>query len=186
MAFFLCGVAKAQTSSRPVPKNVEHPEDPFAGDYRPPVVKELGTSAGQVRVIGLLGARLAAGTQPVGQGTVEFMTLPILGLRLSSTLALGSEDPSSLFFAIGPSLHFFPYRRLDVSMFAEVGPARFALDHGAAWSPMLSTGASLDLAISGYWFLRLEGHLAWAVYDGGGEAVTLFDPGGTLGIGFGI
>lgn len=163
------------------------PPDPFAGEYRPPVADEVGTAAGQVRVIGAAGVRATGGAQLLGQTTLEIMTLAIAGVRLSSPLSSGSDDPSLVAWKLGPSLHLLPYRRIDVSLFMEAGAALLSPFSGdRQWTPVVSGGLGFDLSLSTYWFVHAEASLDWLRADVGGASDAVWAPGALLGIGFGL
>jgi len=176
------GNPSSESESR---ESVVVPPDPFAHDYRRPVATELGTTAGQIRSIASLGVRDMGERQMLAHGTLELMSVAILGIRFSSAIAAGSE-PSVINLSVGPSLHLLPYRRIDISAFFEAGPARFSLADGSDWSPMLTSGIALDVSLSSYWFARLEVHGAWSVYVDEQQAENYRALGATLGIGLSL
>ena len=190
LALLGAGLLVALLSSSAIaapPASRPYPPDPFAERYRPPEASQVGTAAGQVRLLLAAGSLLIDGPQIGVQATAEFMTFAFLGVRLSTlgtAARLDSAGPATWSWKAGPSLHFLPYRRVDLGLFLEAGPA--ALDpfgDHSAWAPLLDIGATLDVSLSSFWLLRLEGNLGWGVYERGGEAATYFGPGFLLGVG---
>jgi hypothetical protein len=165
-----------------------HPPDPFAGSYALPRARELGTTAGQFRMIG--SAMIVAGRtgiQPGLHGTLELMTYPYLSFRgsLQTTLAAPSGEPSPVFVAkTGPSLHVLPYRRVDLSFFFEGGVAvANATKHDRAPLAVASPGATLELWLSHWALLRVEGHVDCGSYARAGEAIKYVRFGALFGVG---
>jgi hypothetical protein len=181
--FAICAAAPAfgagASSSEP------HPPDPFAQEYRPPVPKEVGTAAGQVR---LLGAAGAFGIDPelVLQATVEQMTSEYLGMRLTAagTVTRRSAAPTLVSARVGPSLHLLPYRRADLTLFFEGGGGGIdLLGSDRTWMPVVAPGTALDLALGPSFVVHLEGQLVWGIYARQGAARTFFAPTAVVGLG---
>jgi hypothetical protein len=167
----------------------EHPPDPFAGEYRLPQKRELGTAAGQFRILGSGTLGLGGKGPEVGlTGTLELMTFAYLGLR--GTLAAPVYRPEHVPFVgaarVGPSLHLLPYRRVDLSVFCEGGAATvapFTSKHTAM--PMLSPGGTIEVWLDTWLLLRAEGRIDWGVYDAG-RARTYLRFVGALGLGLAL
>jgi hypothetical protein len=145
----------------------QHAPDPFEGEYRLPAEREVGTTAGQFRIVGagLLG--LGRGARDLGlTGTLELMTFAYLGVRgtlRSSVVTDGA--PFVLAARVGPSLHLLPYRRVDVSLFFEGGAA--LVEPGTrrkTGMPVIAPGLSLEVWLSSWALLRLEGSIDWGIY----------------------
>jgi hypothetical protein len=144
-----------------------HPPDPFADQYVVPEERDVGTAAGQLRAVGSpLVAVGRAGPELGFQGTLEVMTLAYLGLRstLAWTALRPSGEPMVLAGTIGPSLHLFPYRPVDLSFFFEGGFAGVDLTGQATAMPIVSPGLTLDVWLTSWAFLRAEGRLDWGIY----------------------
>jgi hypothetical protein len=165
------------------------PADPFAGSYELPRERELGATAGQFRAIG--SVLLAAGGKALERGvhgTLELMTFPYLSVRGSLQLAFASEEPTPVFMAkTGPSLHVLPYRRVDLSLFFEGGVAVMNTtkrDH----APMVvaAPGATFEVWLSHWAFLRVEGHGDCGFYAQAGQAMKYFRYSTLLGVGLAI
>jgi hypothetical protein len=167
--------------------DLSYPEDPFAKEYRPPVPKEVGTAAGQVRIIGSAGLAYATGSELALQGTLEAMTFSVLGVRVSTaaTATRRSSDPRVWSFLVGPSLHVLPYRRIDIALFVEGGVALVdPFADGSTQMPLVRSGVALQIFLSGIWFLQLETAVAWGVFDRGGAPAHY--TGGSFLFGVGI
>lgn len=149
------------------PARAEHPPDPFAREYEVPADRDVGAAAGQFRAIGsgLVGYG-RPGAELGLHGTLELMTFAYLGVRasLESTLLRPAGDPMLLSGKVGPSLHLFPYRRVDVSLFFEGGVAGVDLTGSATAMPILSPGGTLEIWVAPWAFLRGEAHLDWGIY----------------------
>lgn len=171
---------------RAAPVAAPYPADPFADEYASPEAeKEVGTAAGQLRCSSAAGA---AGpiADPTLLGTIEIMPHAHLGVRASSALQLSgrSGDPAPWAFRVGPSLHLLPYRRVDLAVFFEGGPAIADLFVSAPKvSPMVVFGAELSLALSPLFFVKLQGELGWATFDDEGSARRYLRPALFLGLG---
>jgi hypothetical protein len=129
--------------------------------------RDVGTTAGQLRAVG--GGLVAVGHDgpEVGlQGTLELMTLAYLGVRssLEWTALRPSGEPMLLAGKIGPSLHLFPYRPVDLSFFFEAGFAGVDLTGQATAMPIVSPGGTLEVWLAPWVFLRGEAHLDWGIY----------------------
>ena len=136
----------------------DHPPDPFAAEYQPEPSREVGVGAGQIRAIALGGF---TGFDATVRGTLEYTPSPYFGLRASTEAQLTRLNgaPRPLSFRAGIGVHFLPYRRADLGLWFEAGPALF--DFGSP-VPLLVGGASLELALSAVLFIRLEAQLGWA------------------------
>jgi len=161
------GSARADAASDLRPA-ASHPPDPFANEYVVPEARETGTTAGQFRMVasGLVGIG-RAGWELGLAGTLELMTYAYLGVRgsLQANILRPSGEPFVFAAKTGPSLHLFPYRPVDVSLFFEAGVAAvdpFA-DHAAAM-PVVSPGGTVEIWLGQALFLRAEGHIDWGIY----------------------
>jgi hypothetical protein len=153
-----------------VPVRAEHPPDPFAREYEIPTDRDVGTAAGQFRAVGSgLVAYGRPGPELGLQGTLELMTFAYLGVRasLESTLLRPGGDPMLFAGKVGPSLHLFPYRRVDLSLFFEAGVAGIDLTGNATAMPILSPGGTLEIWVAPWAFLCGEAHLDWGIYGSG-------------------
>lgn len=163
-----------------------HPPDPFASAYEPPVAEEVGTAAGQLHIRALGGGSWRKGAALAGQGTLEWMTSSFVGTRLSSRalVALDDRDPDLWVLGAGSSLHLLPYRPVDVALFGGGGVAFVDLrDDSRTVMPVIDAGIGLDVALSSYWTLHLEGLLQWGIADRDGEARSYFQPVALAGLG---
>jgi len=167
----------------PLDLNLPHPADPFASEYQPPVAREVGPGAGQLRLFALGGA--TSSPDLLGQLTVESMHLSILALRGSLELeltTLGPAHPHLGSARIGVALHFVPYHRVDFSLFVDAGVAAadlFTSQRRAA--PVVVAGGAIELALTSHLFLRAEGQVQWAVLPLSGSLVR---GAGLLGLGW--
>ncbi|MGD0525026.1 MAG: hypothetical protein ABSE49_07775 [Polyangiaceae bacterium] len=145
----------------------QHPADPFAREYEVPREEDVGAAAGQFRAIGsgLVGYG-RPGAELGLHGTLELMTFAYVGVRasLESTLLRPGGDPMLLAGKIGPSLHLFPYRRVDLSVFFEAGVAGIDLTGNATAMPIVSPGGTLEIWVAPWAFLCGEAHLDWGIY----------------------
>lgn len=175
-----CPIARAQQDS-----------DPFAASYELPRERELGTTAGQFRTIGsalLVFSR--AGVSPGLHGTLELLTFPYLSFRgsLQTTVAAPGSEPLPVFAAkTGPSLHVLPYRRVDLSFFFEGGVAVVNATKGdRAPMAVASPGATFELWLSYWAFLRLEAHVDCGFYAQDAAARKYVRVGTAFGVGLAI
>jgi hypothetical protein len=117
------------------------------------------------------------------------MTYAYLGVRgsLQANIARPSGEPFVLAAKMGPSLHLFPYRPFDLSLFFEAGVAGvdpFA-DHGTAM-PVVSPGGTLEAWLAPSVFLRAEGHIDWGIYEAAGAPRSYLRFVGVGGLGFAL
>lgn len=161
------------------------PPDPLAAQYEVPRATEVGTTAGQVRIFGLAGGAYGVAGSLAGQGTVELMTIPWIGVRSSSTLTIPfARDPQLWSFRVGPSLHFLPYHRVDFSLFFEGGFALVDVTKDARTvMPAIASGGSLDVALTSYVVFRIEGLAHLGIADRSGVAQDYAHAVGLLGLG---
>ncbi len=161
--------------------------DPFAEEFAPPVAAQLGTAAGQVRLIAGGGLIHAWPPDLALFGTVEWMARAFIGLRASGQVAVSrfGGGPHLLSGRLGPSLHFAPYHRVDFSLFFEGGIAGWELgERQRSALPIAVGGGAFDIALNPYLALHLEGALTWGVRtDGGGHFVT---PSAWLGLAYAL
>lgn len=168
-----------------------HPEDPFAGHYQLPDEQETGATAGQFRMIGsLMLVAGEKGIEPGLHGTLELLTYAYLSVRgsLQTTIAAPSGEPLPVFMAkVGPSLHILPYRRVDLSLFFEGGVAVIgATKADGAPMAVASPGASFELWLTHWAFMRLEGHVDCGSYAQDGLANKYVRFGALTGIGIAL
>jgi hypothetical protein len=150
-----------------VPARAAHPPDPFASEYVVPADRDVGTTAGQFRMIGSGLVGIGADSPQLGlQGTLELMTLAYLGVRstLEWTALRPSGEPMLLAGKVGPSLHLLPYRPVDVSLFFEGGIAGIDLTGQATAMPIISPGMTFQVWLASWAFLQAEGHLDWGIF----------------------
>jgi hypothetical protein len=161
------------------------PADPFAGEYRPPHVTEVGTTAGQIRIFASAGALLDSGPSLAEQGTLELMTIPWVGVRASSLVAIPFRgDPQLASFRLGPSFHLFPYRRFDLSLFFDGGPALVDIaTTQRTVMPVLGAGATFEIALSTLFVLHVEGLAHGGIADRQGVAREYIAPVALVGLG---
>jgi hypothetical protein len=144
-----------------------HPPDPFASQYVVPDERDVGTASGQFRAVaGGLVALGRAGAEVGAQGTLELMASAYLGVRASLewTALRPTGEPMLLAGKLGPSLHLLPYRPVDLSFFFEAGVAGVDLTGRATAMPIVTPGAALEVWLTGWAFLRAEGHVDWGIY----------------------
>jgi hypothetical protein len=168
----------------------DHPPDPFAGEYRLPRAREVGTTAGQFRMIGSGVLALGGSAPELGlHGTLELMTFAYLGVRgsLQTTVLHADDEPLVAAARVGPSLHLLPYRRVDVSLFFEGGAAlvKPRSTHLTAM-PVLAPGLTLEVWLASWALIRLEGHLEWGLYEAPPEASRYLRYVGLMGLGFAL
>jgi hypothetical protein len=167
-----------------------HPADPFADEYAMPKKRQVGTTAGQFRMVGSGMITLGGKGSGFGvHGGLELMTFPYLGVRgsLQTTFAGPSSEPLVFAAKAGPSFHLLPYRRVDLSLFFEGGVAVVEpTKPDSTPMPMFSPGGTLELWMSHFSFLRLEGRLDWGLYDRAGQAQLYRRFGGLFGLGIAI
>jgi hypothetical protein len=161
------------------------PPDPFAAEYAPPKSIEVGTAANQLRLLGSAGGLVEQGLGAAAQGTMELMTIPWIGVRGSSLVTIPfTNGPQLLGARLGPSLHLLPYQRVDLGSFFEGGAALVDVTKSShAWMPVVAGGLTLDLAVTSFLVVHLEGYLQAGIADRGGRADVLFHPVGLLGLG---
>jgi hypothetical protein len=178
----LVPVLFADTTAGPT---VATPADPFADQYRPPRVTEVGTTAGQLRFLASAGGMIDSGPSLAGQGTFELMTIPWIGVRASTLVTVPlRNDPQLVSFRLGPSFHVFPYKRFDLSLFFDAGPALVDIATSQRTvMPVLGAGATFEIALSSYFVLHFEGLLHGGIADRGGVAHEYIGPVALAGLG---
>jgi hypothetical protein len=185
------GAAAAQEeSSASHWDQVEVPVDPFAGEYRLPRERELGTAAGQFRIIGSL-MLVSGGNEPrFGlHGTLELMTFAYLGVRGSLESTLTGDSADALLFAAkaGPSLHVLPYRPIDLSLFFEAGIAVVEpTSKHSTPMPVLGPGGTFEVWLSHGVFLRCQVHMDWGIYQQGEQGRRYKTWASLLGLGIAL
>lgn len=164
---------------------VATPADPFADEYRPPHETELGTSAGQLRFLASAGGMIDSGASLAGQGTFELMTIPWIGVRASTLVTAPlRNDPQLVSFRLGPSFHLLPYRRFDLSLFFDAGPALVDVATSQRTvMPVLAAGLTFEIALSSLFVLHFEGLVHGGVADRQGVAHEYVGPVGLMGLG---
>jgi hypothetical protein len=172
------------------PARADHPADPFAAEYRVPGAREVGTTAGQFRIVGsgLLGVG-RGGTELGLHGTLELMTFAYLGVRgsLQSSVLAADRAPFVLAARVGPSLHLLPYRRVDLSLFCEGGAA--LVEPGTkrqTGMPVIAPGLTLEIWLASWALIRLEGRIDWGVYEAHEQARGYLRYVGLSGLGFAL
>ncbi len=167
--------------------------DPLAREYDPPRVREVGATAGQVRVVATVGAGIQNGLHLAGLGTLEFMTIPWVGLRMSSLLTIPLNTGSSgtgaqlWVFRMGPSLHLLPHKRVDLSLLFDGGVALVDIGKDTRTvMPAISPGAAFDVWLSSAFFLRFEGTIDIGIADRANAARVYVTPLGFFGLGIGL
>jgi hypothetical protein len=171
----------------PSTARADHPPDPFADAYRPPVAEEVGTGAGQTRLAIALGAAGFEGAEMLGQTIVEQMTIAFIGVRLVSSLVIAKPKDAHTVasFHIGTGLHLLPYRMIDLGLYVEGGLATVDPFNGnRALMPEVAGGLTIDIAFDPYWFLRLEGDTTWGVLRRDNAALERLRFAGIAGIGY--
>lgn len=166
-----------------------HPPDPFASQYVVPAERDVGTTAGQFRMIGSGLVGIGADSPELGlQGTLELMTVAYLGVRssLEWTALRPSGEPMLLAGKVGPSLHLLPYRPVDVSFFFEGGIAGIDLTGKATAMPIVSPGMTFQIWLASWAFLQAEGHLDWGIFATDGAARGYLRAMGLGGLGIAI
>jgi hypothetical protein len=164
-----------------------YPADPFAGDYELPVAREVGTTAGQFRIIGSGLMNLGGESPALGlHGTLELMTFAYLGVRGSLQTTLFGPNAEPLVFAAkaGASLHLLPYHLVDLSVFFEGGVG--VVDPTKSNStpmPLVSPGGTFEVWLSDWAFVHSEGHVDWGLYERASAAHKYLRFGGLLGLG---
>ena len=144
-----------------------HPPDPFAAQYVVPQDDDVGTAAGQVSAFAGGVLALGRGGAELGaQGTLELMATAYLGVRssLAWTALRPTGEPMVLAGTLGPSVHLFPYRPVDLSFFFEAGFAGVDLTGQPTAMPLASPGMALEVWLTGWAFVRGEGRLDWGIY----------------------
>lgn len=162
--------------------------DPFAHEYAVPKSSEVGTTAGQVRVFSSAGGQYDEAPQLFARPTLEVMTIPQLGFQWSSIIAIGLDEHDLVGSVLGSTLHFLPYRRLDLSAGFAGGAALInPFSDERQWTPVVVTTLALDVWLSSYWFLRAESGSTWTKYSvDAAPASNRLVPYFTLGIGLGL
>jgi hypothetical protein len=170
----------------------DHPPDPYADEYRLPVARELGSTAGQFRIV----PSLALGVDPRDggldyglAGTLELMTFAYLGVRGTLAMAILRPEGAPFVFSAkaGPSLQLLPYRRVGLTLFFEGGIA--AVDSRTKHSfatPIVSPGGTLELWFASSAFVRAQAHLDWAAFEAKGAPETYLRVVGLLGLGLAL
>jgi hypothetical protein len=164
-------------------------EDPFAAEYAPPRPVTIGTSAGQFRIFGGGGGFIGHGIGLAGQGTLELMTLPWIGVRSSSMLTIPFDhDPQLWAFRLGPSLHVLPYHRVDLSIFSEGGFSLVDITRSGKRTimPVIAGGGSFDIFATTFLVIRMEGLLQIGIADRHGKAEEVINPVGLVGLGLAL
>ncbi|MCA9524451.1 MAG: hypothetical protein KC609_25970 [Myxococcales bacterium] len=152
-----------------------YPEDPFSGEYRPPKARELGTTAGQVRLACNLGAQVNKSPQLLVQCGAEVMTWAFLGIRATTLFTakrFGHSSPHAFALRVGPSIHVIPFSRVDLAAFFE-GGAQAIEPFGKTWMAVIAGGLTFTISLSSYWFVQLEGQVSWGVYKKQGQGQHL-------------
>jgi hypothetical protein len=155
-----------------------------------PEARDVGTTAGQVRLIAspVLGVA-SEGTNLGGRLTIELMTIAAIGIRSSvqADLLHSASDPGLFAARIGPSLHLLPYRRFDLSLFVEGGGAIVDPPAGGAYLvPTLSPGIDVDVWLTSSWFVSAESHADWLSLAGPGNGHAYLRVSATAGLGVGF
>ncbi len=167
-----------------------YPEDPFAASYHMPRVRQVGTTAGQFRMIGAALLHPGGAGPELGlHGTLELMTFAYLGVRgsLQTTLFGPSSEPLVFAAKAGASLHLLPYRRVDLSLFFEGGVGVIdPIKPGNTPMPLVSPGVSFEVWLSHWAFLYGEVHLDWGIYERATLAQKYLRVGALLGIGIAL
>ncbi len=170
--------------------NVSYPEDPFADSYRMPRKRELGTVAGQFRMIGTALVNPRGADSELGlHGTLELMTFAYLGVRGSLQTTLFKPHDVPLVFAAkaGAALHVLPYRRVDLSFYFEGGVGVVApTKPNSAPMPLCSPGLTFDIWLSHWAFLHTDVHLDWGIYERANAAHNYVRVGTLLGLGIAL
>ena len=157
------------------------PTYPFPEEYVVPKANEVGTTAGQLRIRGLLGGTYGSvlgsrqGAAFAMQSVIEGMLTSAVGLRATSYASIPFDTaPQILAGRFGPSLHFLPYRRLDVGMFFDAGLATLDLFRAnRTLLPMLGGGLTLDYSLSSFFALHGELSGQGGIADEGAARVVL-------------
>ncbi len=193
LSWALASAAQEPGSQAPADKPVwatPHPADPFAGEYVMPKKRQIGTTSGQFRMVGSGMFTLGGKGPGFGlHGNLELMTFPYLGVRgsLQTTVVSANREPLVFAAKAGPSFHLLPYRRVDLSLFFEGGVAVVQPTKPESTPmPIFSPGGTLELWLSHYAFLRLEGRLDWGIYERGDAARIYRRFGGLFGLGIAI
>lgn len=169
------------TLSAPALADAPTPPYPFPEEYVVPKAEELGTAAGQIRVRGFLGGTYgtALGSRhglALGMaGVVEGMLTPMVGLRATGFASIPFDaGPQILAARFGPSVHFLPYRRVDLGLFCDAGFATLDLFRAnRTLFPMLGGGLTLDYALSSFFALHGELSGQGGIADEGAARVIL-------------
>lgn len=168
-------------------RGADYPADPFADAYRAPIAEEVGTGAGQTRLMLLGGVAGFQGAEILGLTTVEQMTIAFIGVRVTSSLVIAkpAQAQTVASLRVGPSLHLLPYRVLDVGIYVEGGLA--TVDPFAArrlLMPEVAGGLTVDLSFDPYWFVRLGGDAVWGVASRDGAGAERLRFSAVLGLGY--
>jgi hypothetical protein len=170
--------------------HADHPPDPFAAEYRVPEAREVGTTAGQLRIVGSGVVGVGRGGSELGlAGTLELLTFAYLGVRgtLETSVLPPDDGPFVMSARVGPSLHLLPYRRIDVALFFEAGAALLEpRTRHKTGMPVLAPGLGLDIWLASWATIRVEGHLDWGIYELRDEARSYLRFAGQCGLGFAL
>ena len=166
------------------------PAYPFPEEYVVPQADEVGTTAGQFRARALMGGTLAAELgqrNGIGLGmqtVVEGMLTSVVGLRGTGFASIPFDSsPQILAARLGPSVHFLPYRRLDVGIFSDAGLATLDLFRAnRTLYPVLGAGMTMDYALSSFFALHLEFSGQAGIADQGAARVIVLGS-GLVGLG---
>ncbi len=165
---------------------------PLEAEYEVPAAKEVGTTAGQLRIRGMAGGGLIASirersTASVAlEGVIEKMFAPWIGLRASGFISVPFDGQLQLISArLGPSVHFLPYRAVDVGLFFDGGFATLDLftDIRTAMA-MLGSGTTLDVYVTSSVAIHFEGLLQGGIASRNGDARVILMPSLLTGLGF--
>lgn len=157
------------------------PPYPFPEEYVVPQATEVGTTAGQIRARGFLGGTYGAelaqrhGPGLALQSVFEGMLTSVIGLRGTGFANIPFDASPQIFAArFGPSVHFLPYRRLDVGLFSDAGLATLDLFRAnRTLFPLLGGGATLDYSLTSFLAMHLELSGQGGIADQGAARVIL-------------
>lgn len=153
-----------------------YPENPFASDHVLVEENEVGAAPGQVQAF-ILGALVSGGghddTYLGGKIGNDKILNEYAGVRFSVYQDVIESDGDSLDFAVtsfrmGPSFHFFPYRRIDMGVYGEGGLAVVDLVNGktSTKAPEIVTGGFITYHVDSAFFIQAELERSWCNLDG--------------------
>jgi hypothetical protein len=169
----------APTQTQTITPPTSHPPDPLADEYLPLPPRGYGAAPGQLRFIALGGGGYYRDGHIAGQGTIETIALPNLGLRgsLEASVPFGLTDAQLFSARIGPAFHLLPYRRVDLGVFVEAGGATVDIFRARRTGMFAFTpGVTFDVALGAYWAMRLEAQLQAGTADRDGHADLVLVP----------